>query len=85
MSCLIELCFIASIYVTGGIGVQAFDYDLQDENRTNDYGYEIGGAEIVVEFENNAFIKVVHFSGINTVEPDYGFNAVMIGAKIRFK
>jgi len=81
MNCLLELCFIASIYVTGGVGVQTFD----DGERSNDYGYNIGGAQLVIEFENQAFIKFVHFSGLNTKENDYGLNAVMIGAKIYFK
>ena len=85
MNCLIELCFVSSIYASAGVGLQIGDYDYDYRTRTNDYGYQIGSGELVIEFENQAYIKLVHFSGLNTTEYDHGLNAIMIGATVYFK
>ena len=84
MSCLVELCFISSVYIGGGIGFQpsqavdgADTYGL-----TNQYGANIGELSLTVEFNNGMYIEAKHISGLNTYEPDDGLNAVMIGAKI---
>jgi len=81
MSCLIELCFVSSIYITGGVGYQ-FTADYEDLNRTNSYGDAIGELTLTTEFTNGLYIGVKHISGIDTKEHDYGINAIMIGAKI---
>jgi hypothetical protein len=81
MSCLLELCFIAAIYIDGGIG-QQMTVDYNDENRTNAYGVRIGEVSLITEFTNGMYIGVKHISGIDTREDDYGINAIMIGAKI---
>ena len=84
MNCFLELCFISAIYINGGLGQQmTVDYD--DANRTNAYGPRIGEVSLVVEFNNGLYVEAKHISGIDTKEDDYGFNAVMIGAKINFK
>jgi len=83
MNCLIELCFVASFYITGAIGIQPNQYDSYGE--TNHYGYNIGEATLVMEFNNGIYIGAKHISGLNTYEPDDGLNAIMFGAKIYFK
>ena len=85
MNCLIELCFVASIYVTGGIGYQGLEYDYNSELASNGYGYILGEVSLVVEMKNGMYVEAKHLSGVNTVEDDYGLNAIMIGAKIYFK
>ena len=81
MTCLIDLCFISSVYISGSLGNQmTVDYD--DRFRTNSYGYYIGELSLVVELKNNMFLETKHISGINTAESDYGLNAIMIGARI---
>ena len=81
MNCLIELCFVSSIYITGGLGYQ-FTVDEEDYSRTNRYGREIGEVSLIAEFNNGLYIGAKHISGIDTTEHDYGLNAIMIGAKI---
>ncbi len=72
---------MSSIYITGGLGYQ-FTVDPEAQNRTNDYGREIGEVSLIVEFNNGLYIGAKHISGIDTTEHDYGLNAIMIGAKI---
>jgi len=87
VSCLIELCFVASVYISGGVGIQP----SQDNNgvdqlgASNQYGANVGELAATVEFNNGLYIGVRHISGLNTYEPDDGYNAIMVGAKIYFK
>ena len=83
MDCLLELCFAAAFYIEGGIGIQPSQFDAYGE--TNSYGYNVGEVSLVMEFNNGLYIGAKHISGINTYEPDDGYNAIMIGAKIYFK
>jgi hypothetical protein len=77
MTCL---ACITSVFIAGSIGVQ--NVDSIEEYRTNDYGLMIGNLDLVVEFENNMFVKASHLSGLNTVELDWGKNSIEIGGKI---
>ena len=87
MNCLLELCFISSIYVTGSVGVQAMPefWNLRNDQRTNKYGSNIGQISLVIEFKNNLYIEAKHLSGLDFAEIDNVLNAIMIGAKINFK
>ena len=84
MNCLLELCFISSLYINGGLGTQ-YSVDIEDETRTNKYGRRIGEVSLVVEFTNGMYVEAKHISGVDTTEHDYGLNAVMVGARIYFK
>jgi hypothetical protein len=77
MECL--LC-IASIYISGSLGIQNIDDDKWV--RTNDYGLVIGRVELVIESNNGLFAKASHISGVNYSERDYGMNAIELGGKI---
>lgn len=74
------LTCIAAVYISGSLGVQ--NVDSIEANRSNDYGFMVGMVELVVELENNLFIKASHYSGVNTAEADWGKNSVEIGGKI---
>lgn len=84
MNCLMELCFVAGLYLTGSVGAQSLmahegiDYNYN----TNEYGRYIGEASLVLEFTNGLYFELKHISGLNTEEIDQGLNAIMVGAKI---
>jgi len=81
MECLLELCFVLSVYMSGGLGLQS-TVDYNDIDRTNSYGPRVGEVSLVVELNNGLYFEAKHISGIDTTEHDYGLNAIMIGAKI---
>ena len=81
MNCLIELCFVSALYLDGALG-QQLTYDGYDPKRTNKYGDHIGEISLVLELKNGLYVEAKHISGINTEEPDYGLNSIMIGARI---
>ena len=83
MDCLLELCFAASIYVTGAVGIQP--NQLGGVGESNQYGYNVGETSLIMEFNNGLYVGIKHISGLNTYESDGGYNAIMIGAKIYFK
>lgn len=87
-SCLLQLCFVANITLTGDIGFQPgprwdneqgmWMYD-NAEQITNAYGALLGRAELRTNFTNNMHFSIVHISGINTEERDGGLNYISIG------
>jgi hypothetical protein len=84
MNCLVELCFLASIYINGGVGIQAYPefWDKPNYMRTNDYSSRIGEISLVIELDNGLYFEAKHISGVDTAEIDHGLNAIMIGARI---
>ena len=87
MDCLVSLCLVSSMYLTGEIGIQAQPslFNIDKSMVTNSYGERVGSVSATMEFNNGLFFEYRHISGLSTWEKDYGFNAIMIGAKIYFK